>query len=48
MTTRKTLPLTRAPAVPPEALQSWLSVVRAFHQCDAVLNRRLAPSTARR
>lgn len=54
MTTRKTLratptanpkaalPPTRAAEVPPEAVQSWLSVVRAFHQCDAVLNRRLA------
>lgn len=33
---------TRSPEVAPEALQSWLSVVCAFHQCDAVLTRRLA------
>ena len=27
----------------PEAFRSWLSVVRAYNQCDAVLSQRLAP-----
>jgi DNA-binding MarR family transcriptional regulator len=52
MTPRKTLPAPRAraatrrlppkPELLPEAVPAWLSVVRTFHQCDAVMARRLA------
>ena len=52
MATRKTPAASRAraaaprplpePELLPEAVPAWLAVVRTFHQCDAVMARRLA------